>query len=87
LGNGHLPVLPHDRTVQKVASEANPYKLPEPLYIGIITQLFLNKIHSAFGNLEDSYKVSMLSIFEPDLRELEVKMAAYQSRQYFPDSS
>ncbi|KAM0465784.1 hypothetical protein ACHAPV_000728 [Trichoderma viride] len=81
LGNGHLPVLPHDRTVQKVASEANPYELPEPLYIGIITQLFLNKVHSAFGNLEGSYKVSMLSIFEPDLRELEVKIAAYQSHR------
>ncbi|KAK0755665.1 hypothetical protein N5P37_011777 [Trichoderma harzianum] len=81
LGNGHLPVLPHDRTIQKVASEANPYELPEPLYIGILTQRFLNKVHMAFGSLEDSYKVSMLSLFEPDLQELEVKMAAYQSHR------
>ncbi|CAH0020316.1 unnamed protein product [Clonostachys rhizophaga] len=79
IGNGHLPALPNDHTVEKASIDSNPYELPESLHTAIITQLFCDKIHAAFGNIT-TYKVSLINDHESHLKELETRLGRFKSR-------
>ncbi|CAH0043798.1 unnamed protein product [Clonostachys solani] len=79
IGNGHLPALANDHTVEKASIGSNPYELPESLHMAIVTQLFCDKIHVAFGNIS-TYKISLINDHEPELRELETRLGGFQSR-------
>ncbi|CAI6088120.1 unnamed protein product [Clonostachys chloroleuca] len=79
VGNGHLPALPNDQTVEKASIDSNPYELPESLHTAIVTQLFCDKIHTAFGNIT-TYGISLINDHESQLRELETRLGRFKSR-------
>ncbi|CAG9998502.1 unnamed protein product [Clonostachys byssicola] len=79
IGNGHLPALPNDHTVEKASMDSNPYELPESLHMAIVTQLFCDSIHAAFGHVT-TYKISLIDDHESQLRELETRLGTFKSR-------
>ncbi|CAG9945172.1 unnamed protein product [Clonostachys rosea f. rosea IK726] len=79
IGNGHPPGLANDHTVEKASIESNPYELPESLHMAIVTQLFCDKIHVAFGK-NNTFKISLINDHESRLRELETRLGSFKSR-------